>query len=186
MCHPSDPAGPTTCLRGAHARRLDCTHCHGTLEDHALSLLKHEDGAGKPGARRLMAHLTARTVPDEKQIVGRRPWVQEPDCLNCHTDAFTRPDPAAVSAFNQWTEGLEELYRMRTDDTGLLQCEACHGATHALYPATNRWFGLDRDNLQPLQYQGNRRPIGAGGNCKVCHTVEMQDSVHHEGMPGDG
>ena len=186
MCHPSDPAGPTTCLRGLHARSLDCTHCHGTLEDHALSLLKHEDQAGKAGARRLMAHLKARTVAHKEEIIGRRPWIQEPDCTGCHTDAFVRPDPADVSAFNRWTGGAADLYRMRTDDTGLLQCEACHGATHAVYPAANRWFGHDRDNLQPLQYQGNRRPIGAGGNCKVCHRIDMEDSVHHEGMPAGG
>ncbi|MFA7423729.1 MAG: cytochrome ubiquinol oxidase subunit I [Desulfosarcinaceae bacterium] len=182
MCHPSDPAGPTTCLRGAHADSLDCTHCHGTLEDHALSLLKKENEAGKAGAERLMAHLAPRTVADLEEVVGRTPWLQQPDCTGCHTEAFIRPDPGEVSAFNQWTGGFEELYRVRTDDTGSLQCAACHGAPHAVYPAFNRWYGHDRDNLQPLQYQGNRRPIGAQGHCTVCHGIEMDFSVHHEGM----
>lgn len=182
MCHPSDPAGPTTCLRGAHADSLDCTHCHGTLEDHALSLLKPEDEAGKTGAARLMAHLTPRTVADRDTIVGRTPWFQQPDCTSCHTEAFIRPDPGEASAFNRWTEGIEGLYRVRADDTGSLQCAACHGAPHAEYPARNRWFGADRDNLQPLQYQGSRRPIGAGGRCTVCHIIAMEDGIHHEGM----
>ncbi len=186
MCHPSDPAGPTTCLRGAHAARLDCTRCHGSLEDHALSLLQKEKESGKTGAGRLMVHLAPRAVADKEQIIGRTPWVQEPDCTACHTEEFIRPDPAQASAFNAWTRDKEELYRMRTDNTGVLQCEACHGAVHAEYPAVNRWFGTDRDNLQPLQYQGNRRPIGAGGNCKVCHRIEMEDSIHHEGMLDSG
>ena len=80
------------------------------------------------------------------------------------------------------TETGADLYRMRTDDTGRLQCVACHGATHATYPALNTKFGADRDNIQPLQYQGNRRPIGAEGNCKVCHVIDMEDSIHHPGM----
>jgi cytochrome bd-type quinol oxidase subunit 1 len=182
MCHPADPAGPTTCLRGGHARQLDCTHCHGTLEDHALSLLVKEQEAGKPGAERLMAHLEPRTVATIDEIVGRTPWLQEPDCVGCHTEDYTRPDPANASAFNQWTSGADELFRMRADDTDLIQCMACHGSTHANYPALNRWFGADRDNVQPLQYQGDRRPIGAGGNCKVCHTVDMEDAIHHANM----
>jgi len=182
QCHPADPAGPTACLRGGHADVLDCTHCHGTLEDHALSLLKKEAELGKPGAARLMAHLRPRAVATVEEVVGRTPWLQEPDCVGCHTEEFIRPDPQGISSFNLWTAGPEELFRVRTDETGILQCEACHGATHATYPALNRWYGADRDNIQPLQYQANRLPIGADGNCKVCHRVEMDFAVHHEGM----
>ena len=65
-CHPSTPAGPTRCLRGTHAAKMDCTSCHGTLEDHALSLLKGEKEAGKEGAERLMRHL--------KTHARWRPW----------------------------------------------------------------------------------------------------------------
>ena len=182
QCHPADPAGPTTCLRGGHADTLDCTHCHGTLEDHALSLLKKEHEAGKPGAARLMANLQPRAVATVEEVIGRTPWLQEPDCVACHTEEFIRPDPVGISAFNQWTSGAEELFRVRTDETGILQCEACHGATHATYPALNRWYGADRDNIQPLQYQGNRRPIGADGGCRVCHRVDLDFAIHHEGI----
>jgi hypothetical protein len=182
MCHPADAAGPTSCLRRSHAKSLDCTHCHGTLEDHALSLLVAEREAGKPGAARLMANLRPRAVPAVEDVNGRTPWLQEPDCLTCHTDEFIRPDPVEVSAFNVWTDGADDLYRMRTDDTGRLQCAACHGSPHATYPALNRWWGADLDNIQPLQYQGMRRPIGAAANCQVCHGMEMEDSIHHLGM----
>jgi mono/diheme cytochrome c family protein len=183
LCHPADPQGATACLRGGHSLSLDCTSCHGKLEDHALSLLKAEHEAGKPGAARLMEHLAPRTVATVDEVVGRTPWLQEPDCLGCHED-YQRPDPATASSFNKWTAGADELYRMRHDDAGVIACEACHGATHATYPAHGDMYGADRDNIQPLQYQGNRRPIGGGGNCAVCHTVDMEDSIHHENMPG--
>jgi mono/diheme cytochrome c family protein len=182
LCHPADPAGQTACLRGAHARSLDCTRCHGSLEDHALALLAAEQEAGKPGAARLMAGLEARAVATVAEIEGRSPWFQQPDCLACHTDAYTRPDPASASAFNRWTESREELYRLRTDETGRLRCAACHGAPHAIYPTRNTRRGADRDNIQPLQYQGSRRAIGAGAHCEVCHGMAMEFSVHHEGM----
>ncbi|BBO79140.1 cytochrome c family protein [Desulfosarcina widdelii] len=178
-CHPSSAAGPTGCLRGVHASLgLDCTHCHGFLEDHALSLLKYEKTQGKK-VDKLMRHLTPRTVSSLQDIEPRIPWVNEPDCLNCHVD-FEKPATRDVSGFNQWTHSVAGLFRMRTDDVGLM-CEACHGATHANYPATNM-YGKDRDNIPPLQYQGINLPIGANNNCALCHTVEMEDSVHHPNM----
>ena len=176
-CHPSRPDGPTQCLRSVHAKNLDCTSCHGFLEDHALSLLKKEDQDGKPGARRLMIHLKPRTVASVDQINPRIPWVNEPDCLNCHVD-FGRADVKSANAFNQWTPDLSALYRLRHDNTGELMCEACHGSTHAVYPAKNK-FGRDLDNVQPLQYQQNRNPIGSK-RCSVCHTESMDGmSAHH-------
>ncbi len=181
FCHPAGRDGATRCLRGGHSRNLDCSYCHGTLEDHALSLLKPEYEAGKPSAARLMEHLRARTAASVDEINPRVPWLNEPDCLTCHQD-FSRPDRATASAFNVWTSGADELYRNRSDESELLQCQACHGSTHATYPTYSDHFGADRDNIQPLQYQGNRRPIGAAGNCKVCHTIDMEDSIHHENM----
>ena len=165
-CHPSSPEGPTRCLRGTHAVNSDCTTCHGTLEDHALSLLKAEDQAGKKGAQRLMRHLSPRKVATLADINPRTPWLNEPDCLNCHVD-FKRPDPRTVDGFNKWTAGPEALYRNRHDQTGSMLCESCHGSTHAIYPAVNP-LQPDRDNLQPLQYQNNRRSIGRE-NCGLCH-----------------
>ncbi|MBK7047294.1 MAG: cytochrome C [bacterium] len=181
LCHPADLDGPTGCLRDGHAGSLDCTDCHGALEDHALALLKAEHDAGKPGAQRLMDHLSPRAVASLADIVGRTPWLQQPDCLGCHADFEA---PAELAAFNHWTAGKEGLFRERRDESGTVACLACHGPTHATYPAQDRIWGSDRDNIQPLQYQGNRRPIGGGGNCAVCHQQDMEDSVHHANMPG--
>jgi hypothetical protein len=173
-CHPSRPDGPSQCFRSHHAQLMDCTNCHGTMEDHALSLLKKEAEAGKKGAARLMENLKPRTVKSVEDINGRTPWLNEPDCLTCHEDYAAG---SRLNAFNSWADGPKGLYRNRHDDMGALMCEACHGSTHAVYPATYNKFGSQRDSIQPLQYQGNDRPIG--NDCTVCHTVQPDFEAHH-------
>ncbi len=173
-CHPSRPDGPTQCFRSHHSEFMDCTNCHGTMEDHALSLLKKEHEAGKKGAARLMAGLKSRNVASVDLINPRTPWINEPDCLNCHEDFQMG---STVDAFNTWTDGPEGLYRNRHDQMEAMMCEACHGSTHAVYPATLNKFGSTRDSIQPLQYQGNNRPIG--NDCTVCHTVQPEFEGHH-------
>lgn len=174
-CHPTGPDSFSRCARGVHAQRgLTCVACHGTLEDHALSLLRAEEA--KPRAQRLLAGLTPRLVASQADIQPRTPWEDEPDCLTCHQE-FTKPASREVSAFNAWARGAGALYRSRSDDAGL-RCPACHGSTHAEYPAVNP-VHPQRDAIQPLQYQGNSRPVGAGGNCAVCHTVPMDVEFHH-------
>jgi mono/diheme cytochrome c family protein len=181
-CHPSSTAGPTGCLRGVHAGLgLDCVSCHGTLEDHALSLLKYEKEKGKD-VQKLMRHLEPRTVKNKEMINPRLPWINEPDCLNCHVE-FNKPESKDVTGFNQWTEDASGLFRLRTGYMGIM-CEACHGSTHANYPADNI-YGKNRDNIPPMQYQGNNLPIGAENNCRVCHTMDMDFSAHHPNMVHD-
>ena len=173
-CHPSRPDGPTQCFRSHHSQFMDCTNCHGTMEDHSLSLLKNELEAGKTGAARLMAKLSSRKVDSIDEINPRTPWLNEPDCLNCHEDFQMG---SSVDAFNTWTDGPGSLYRNRHDQMEAMMCEACHGSTHAVYPATFNKFGNNRDIIQPLQYQGNDRPIG--NDCTVCHTVQPEFEGHH-------
>lgn len=175
-CHPDSSSGPTRCLRGLHLEMgQDCTNCHGFLEDHALALLKQEQAAGKPQAAELMRHLQPRTVDSQAKVNPRTPWINEPDCLNCHQE-FAAPGGDA-SGFNRWTKGAEELFRVRGDMVGV-KCPACHGSPHALYPAKNP-YGRDRDVIQPRQYQGTTLPMGANKNCKVCHTKDMDTELHH-------
>jgi len=194
MCHPSREDGATRCLRGRHGSDvgLTCVECHGTLEDHALSLVKHEHEAGKSGAARLMVHLKPNAVDSIEQIHGRMPWIHQPDCLNCHR-GFDLPEGASeailhedfldadaiieIDAFNQWTSGADALYRNRTDDRGLM-CSACHGSPHAIYPALNP-MAADLDNIGPLQYQGIAGTIGTESHCEICHTVPRTQEGHH-------
>ena len=173
-CHTSS-ADNNQCLKGIHYEiGLECTNCHGNLEDHALSLLKAEKTAGKAGAEKLMKYLVPTRVDFVSGVKPRTPWINEPDCLNCHID-FNEPE--TDETFNVWTESVDELYRSSMDDAGVM-CQACHGSTHALYPAVNV-DGKERYNIQPMQYQGTPYPIGSNKNCKVCHIIDMDEEIHH-------
>jgi len=179
LCHPIAFSGVTRCLRGVHgggAGRVTCSRCHGTLEDLALSLLNAE--MEKPGAAKLAKNISPRMAEKSEEIVPRTPWLREPDCLACHA-GFQQPKPGAV-AFNHWNETDRELYR-KYNDNALIRCLACHGPTHAIYPALNP-YGHYRDVLQPMQYSGTPYAIGANKSCAVCHTKEMENPIHHENM----
>ena len=177
-CHPDSPRGVTRCLRDNHAAKgLSCHNCHGFLEDHALSLLKAEQAAGKQAASRLMANVKPRLIASLAAVNPRTPWVQEPDCLTCHKE-YGRPDAATASSYNTWTKGGPDLYRNRRDEMGMIPCAACHGSPHATYPTASP-YGKDRDNIQPVQYMGVARVVGADGHCTVCHAKAMSLDAHH-------
>lgn len=181
-CHPAAENEASRSFRGIHhTLELKCTHCHGSLADHALSLLKAEEEAGKQRATVLMEHLQPEMVDTVADIIPRQPWINEPDCLNCHVD-FQPPEDDIT--FNQWTANAGELYRNRTDESGQIPCSACHNSTHAIYPTVNP-YGEDLDNRQPLQYQGVPYPLGSNMGCAVCHTIEMEDEMHHPNMLRD-
>lgn len=168
LCHPVNPQGASHLFRSTHlSRGLDCTRCHGTLEDHALGLLKAEHAAGKPRAAGLMKNLKTRLAPSLQTLAPRQPWLSKPDCNACH-DLASKPTPKRLGV-NAWTK---KLYHTRRDDMNAVACPACHNVAHAEYPAA-------AGNEQPLQYQRNPRPLGADGNCKACHTEEMSDFSHH-------
>lgn len=178
-CHPSRPEGRTRCYRGRHAAvEIRCIDCHGTMEDHALGLLKHEAKAGKVTAKKLMKNLTTRHAESFEMLPPRQPWLNEPDCLFCHKN-FEAPEDSTLP-LTEWTTDETALYRNRTDEMALY-CAACHGAPHAIYPAENP-YGSDRDNIQSLQYQGVSGTIATENNCTICHTQDMTSSDHHPNM----
>ncbi|NDV25319.1 cytochrome bd-type quinol oxidase subunit 1-like protein [Desulfovibrio sp. JC010] len=166
MCHPQES------LRGVHVDAgMECVNCHGSMENHAIALLKGEEQ--KPAARQLIK-LIAPVDYDLDEINPRQPGEQQPDCLTCHVEFA---DPESDSAFNEWTEGRESLFRNRKDEMDAIMCAACHNAAHAVFPAGN-----ERDNLRALQFMGEAQPMGAAGTCTVCHEEEMEDAAHHPGM----
>ncbi len=179
QCHPAGNEGATRALRGIHHNlEMDCTNCHGSLSDHALALLKGEQEQGKAHADELIHHLAPEAVTGIDEISPRQPWINEPDCLNCHQD-FQPPE--TEETFNIWTADRDALFRNRTDESGQLRCIGCHNSAHALYPAQNP-YNDQLDVIQPLQYQSTPFPIGSDGSCDVCHTVEMEDEMHHPNM----
>ena len=178
LCHPASLGGNTRCGRDIHTRLgISCVTCHGHMEDHSISLNKGENS--KPQARSILAALEPQGSVPKEEIRARTPWVNEPDCLSCH-EGFEKPVKES-SGFNQWTEKGEDLYRMRFDETASLRCIACHGATHALYPAINP-VSRDRDTIQPLQYGKMPYPIGSNETCTICHSEPMEDEAHHANM----
>jgi len=178
-CHPSDPQGATRMLRGIHNQiELSCINCHGPLEDHALGLLKAERQAHKNSADRLMRLIQPRQSKTIEKVPPRKAWFGEPDCLHCHVE-FQPPD-TDETAPEQRTNDQAGLFRMRSDDAGIM-CAACHGAPHALYPANNP-YGKRRDVIAPRQYQQSPYPMGSNKNCKVCHTIDMEEEIHHPNM----
>lgn len=165
--------------RSMHIERgLSCVNCHGVMENHALALLTAENSAPDSPAAAAMARITPRPPVKDGKITPRLPWKQQPDCTGCH-DFARKPRLETASGFNHWTDDAAGLFSRRLENMGVLRCPACHGAPHALYPARNP-LGGDRDNLAPLQYQELPRPLGAVGNCALCHNEPMDYSAHHD------
>ncbi len=153
-CYACHPGSQTKCLRGAMGDAKDangnntmqCQSCHGDM------------------------HAVGDTT--------REGWLHEPNCQACHyTDANGNPvrETSAVLANgtlraavnskfatmpNTPAQGLS-LYRF-SKGHGNLQCEACHGSTHAIYPAHTA------DNLLAEGIQGH---AGTIGECTACHTT---------------
>jgi hypothetical protein len=177
FCH----GGATGGMDGLHGTLgLTCTNCHGSLTDHAVSLLKKEQQAQKPESGKLLTLLAGKGDVAQTSIQGRLPWVMEPDCLTCHK-GFQPPD--SVLAFNSWSTDKNSLFAHRHSEEGVLLCASCHGSQHSLYPTDNP-YSKEAGNLQPLQYQNNPYPIGADRGCAVCHTLAMEDELHHPGSLG--
>ncbi|MBC8208546.1 MAG: cytochrome ubiquinol oxidase subunit I [Desulfobulbaceae bacterium] len=177
-CHASNFASASNTFDGLHAGLgLECGNCHGTISDHAASLLKHEAAQGKKMAVKRLNQLAGTGEVDQNEIVARTPWTMQPDCLNCHED-FAPPE--TMDGFNTWTTDSAGLFHNRTDEAGVLRCTSCHGPTHGIYPADSEGNG-QAAVLQPLQYQGTPYPISADRGCAVCHTMDMEDEMHHPG-----
>ena len=159
LCH---PGSVTKCLRGAMGNAVDasgnatmgCQSCHGNMS--------------KVG---------------DKTRVG---WLQEPTCQACHFDGkrmvsavdasgnLVKPaDTRFATNANVPAAGFN-LFRFSKGHGGM-QCEACHGATHAEYPSSDT-----NDNLQSIALQGY---AGTVRECTACHaTPPLSTSGGPHGM----
>jgi hypothetical protein len=160
-CHP----GPNTqCLRGTMAtlknsaggNAIECQSCHGPMSSVANA--------------------------------SRTGWLDVPTCQSCHTGTATSNSGAIVytSVFSSGTTvraaadqtfatnantpsaGLA-MYRFSKGHGGL-QCEACHGSTHAEYitPIAN-------DNVQSTNLQGH---AGMLAECSACHGASVPSTAN--------
>ncbi len=154
-CYSCHPGSDTRCLRGAMGHSVDasgelsmqCQSCHGSM--------------------------TMVGSPD------REGWFEEPTCQSCHTgtatqnagqirftNSFSSPGVPRQPANNLFATNADtpaqglSLFRFSVGHGGL-QCEACHGSTHAIFPTSH-----EGDNIQSVQIQGSP---GTLGDCAACH-----------------
>lgn len=168
LCH---PGSNTKCLRGAMgnaknadgSNAIDCQSCHGNMS--------------KVGQ------------------ASREGWLDEPGCQHCHdkdtsgkfvryTSVFDNSGLLRSTLDNRFAGNTNtpmngfSLYRF-SKGHGNLQCEACHGATHAEYPSSHA-----NDNVQSLDLQGH---TGTIAECTVCHaTVPSTTTGGPHGMHSVG
>lgn len=169
-CYQCHPGSTTRCLRGAMgsavasdgSMQMQCQSCHGTMRQ-----------VGSP---------------------LRTGWLDEPSCQQCHTgtavsnngqirytsvfDQTTGQPRVAVNqtfATNPNTPATgKSLYQFSSGHGGL-KCQACHGSTHAEYPA-----GAN-DNVQSNALQGH---VGVLSECTTCHAVSPSRSRYAGGPHG--
>ena len=154
-CYNCHPGPKTQCLRGAMAtlktatgaNAIECQSCHGT-----------------------MSTMAATT---------RQGWLNEPTCQSCHsgtatvnsgqiayTSVFSSGTTVRVAADQTFATSANtpaagySLYRFSKGHGGL-QCEACHGSTHAEFPTP-----IANDNVQSISLQGH---VGTLAECASCH-----------------
>jgi Bacterial Ig domain/PKD domain len=157
-CYRCHPGAETRCLRGAMgnavgsdgSRSIQCQSCHGSMSQVAAI-----------------------------QRVG---WLDEPNCQACHTgtatsnngqirytSAFDAPGHLRVPVNTTFATNPDtpapgfSLFRFSSGHGGL-QCEACHGSTHAIFPSSHA-----NDNVQSLDLQGH---VGMLVDCLACHTTQ--------------
>lgn len=135
-CHP----GPISqCYRGVmYAEGISCvdSKCHGDMANIAKT-----------------------------QAEGRKAWLQEPNCSNCHG--------------NKYGVNTGQLYRNsyllnneNVEMNGIILCESCHNSSHAEWKST-----IQKDNLLPTRLLGYPSFID---KCSVCHEGT---GVIHQTIP---
>ena len=168
-CYRCHPGSDTRCLRGAMGKAvaadgslaMQCQGCHGKMSD----------------------------VGDASRVG----WLEQPNCQSCHTgtatdnngqiryDSVFEPNGDVRQAVNQTfatdtdvpAAGFS-LYRFSFGH-GELSCLACHGSTHAIFPASH-----PNDNIQNQDLQGHE---GTLAECTACHvTTPNTDSGGPHGL----
>ena len=168
----ADVVDPQTGLQlGDSTNRSACYACHPGAQTKCLrgAMGDAKDGNGNNEIQCQSCHGTMHAVADK----NREGWLDEPNCQACHHDGVRNTsaiDPATNTlrhvidtrfATNIDTPATGfSLFRFSTGH-GNLQCEACHGATHAIYPAHNA------DNILSKGVQGH---AGTISECTSCHS----------------
>jgi len=145
-------------MHGWHAKYEDagCYSCHpGQLTQCQRTGIGGMGYLGDtPSCQTGLCHGGMQQVADSIGQ-GREPWLQEPNCEQCHGSNATTG---------------QNLYRHAKGHGGLY-CAACHNSPHAWWPS-KMWA----DNLQPAKLQKQPTAIG---DCAVCHTRKLEGHNPH-------
>ena len=135
------------------------------LGRHAVPELpwKHERGR-RPGAHRLVRRTAMRFLPHRHRHPEPGPAPLHQRLQSRRHDPPARQHRSSPPIRTRPPPGIS-LYRF-SNGHGDLQCSACHGSTHAIYPSIHR-----NDNLQSQQLQGH---AGTLANCTTCHNSMPQ------------
>ncbi len=163
-CYRCHPGPKTQCLRGTMAtlktaggaNAIECQSCHGPMSN-----------VGK---------------------AGRSGWLDEPACQSCHTgtattnsgqiaytSVFSTGVTVRVAADQTFATNADtpaaglSLYRFSKGHGGL-QCEACHGSTHAEFITA-----VTNDNVQSTNLQGH---AGMLAECSACHGASVPSTTN--------
>ena len=152
----------SSAMHTAHAPRMQminldvpCYACHPGIQTQCL-----RDVHYSKGYTCTFCHGDMTAVGDP----GRRPWVDEPRCADCHSRTGFEFEQAGT------------LYRDSKGHMGV-HCEACHGSPHAITPTITQ-----RDNEQAITVQGT---AGTIHDCTVCHIQKPDDPFPHRLQGGE-
>ena len=168
----NDPTSLTVTTLGASSNRTACYMCHPGSETQCLRgpMGNALDANGKPEMNCQSCHGNMAAVGSST----RTGWLNQPTCQSCHHDGKRELSSlSAAGTLNVWADqrfasnantpaaGFN-LYRFSTGHGGL-QCESCHGATHAEYPSSHT-----NDNVLATDVQGH---AGTIAECSACHKT---------------
>ncbi|MFZ1201900.1 MAG: hypothetical protein WAO07_17155 [Desulfobacterales bacterium] len=172
-CYQCHPGNVTQCQRGAMATGgMNCFDCHGDM----------------PAVGGAFPLLAGGSIDGANDGGSRRPWKDLPRCQACHTgDAVSYLTGADLVSDADWPFRLRQAYRTGDDSAspllatnkrfaentntlfrfskghGGVNCEACHGSTHAVWPNDDP---AANDNIAATQLQGH---AGTIIECGTCH-----------------
>ncbi len=152
-CYDCHPGSVTQCLRGAMGKAVDtkgdslmsCQSCHGNMK--AVGSATRQGWFNEPACE--SCHNSA--APGKRAVTG----------VDANGKALVPTDHTFATNADTPVPGLN-LYRFSKGHGGL-QCEACHGSTHAEYPSAHA-----DENVQSIGLQGH---AGTVAECTACHTT---------------
>jgi hypothetical protein len=147
------------------ANEPGCGSCHtGDVMDNlagsAGTVVNNVDFEGNTDGIRLFQAYRSDD-PKATPIVPSNKRFAE-NVIEANNPAITDPNDPRI--------GNPMLYRVSTGHEGIF-CEACHGATHGIWPNRNP---LANDNVAAEQLQGHRGTII---ECSTCHTGDLGNTL---------